>query len=167
MKSLAIQTITGTDIIDCESNRDPVDERKVGNTGRKGRSDGNAVTGNCERDKIKAVIDTNEVQEIDLDAKADVEQSSGNKGCERKKNCSAKVQTLGGLELNYDNDFDHIRQIDINTSREAQWAKNSFKLSSNKHFDNLRGHWTNKCDQVLLERELAPDEQLAPRGKLP
>ena len=127
VKSLAIHTITGIDITDCESNRDPVDERKEGNTDRKGRSDGNAVTGNCEGDKIKAVIDTNEVQEIDLDAKADVEQSLGNKGCERKKNCSAKVQTLGGLELNYDNDFDHIRQIDINTSREAQWAKNSFK----------------------------------------
>ena len=167
MKSLAIHTITGTDIIDCESNRDPVDERKVRNTGKKGRSDGNVVTGNCEGDKIKAVIDTNEVQEINLDAKADVEQSSGNKGNERKKNCLAKFQTLRGLELHYDNDFDHKRRIDVNTCQETQSAKNSFKLSSNKQFDNLRGLWTNKCDQLQLERELAPDEQLAPVENYP
>ena len=164
VKSLAIHTITGTDITDCESNRDSIDERKVGNAGRKGRSDGNAVTGNCEGDKMKAVIDTNEVQEIDLDAKADVEQSSGNKGNKGKKNCHAKVQTLKGLELDYDNDFNHKRQIDINPYTEAQ---NSFKLLSNRQFDNLRSHWTNKCDQVQLERELAPDEQLAPVENCP
>ena len=121
------------------------------------------MTGNCEGDKIKAVIDTNEVQEIDPDAKADAGQSSGNKGNERKKNSPSPGagQTLKGLELNYDNDFDYKRQIDANISKEPQAAKNSCNLSPNGQFDNLLGHWTNKCNQVPLEREFFPEEQLA------
>ena len=111
------------------------------------------MTENCEGDKIKAVMDTNKVQEIDPDAKADARQSSGNKDNERKKNSPSAVQTLKGLELNYDNDFDYKRHIDVNTSKEPQSTNNSCNLSPNEQFDNVQSHWANKCNQVPLERE--------------
>ena len=57
----------------------------MGSKARKCGDDGKAMRGNCKGDKIEALMDRNEMQEVDADAKADVEQVAGNQESKGEK----------------------------------------------------------------------------------
>ena len=128
--------ITGKEITDCASSSVSIGKREVGNRDRKGGNDGKAMGGNCGGDKIEAVMDGNEIQEIDLDAKADAEQVTGNQGCEREKDCG-ELLMIKDLRAGYVNDVPRISGTDDCESTANEFEK--YCLAGNYFSENFLG----------------------------
>ena len=128
--------ITGKDITDCESSRVSIDKREVGNRDRKSGNDWKAMRGNCGGDKIEAVMDGNEIQEIDLDARADAEQVTGNQGCDGEKDCD-ELQMIKDLRAGYVKDVPRNSGTDVCENIANEFGK--YCLAANYSSENFLG----------------------------